>query len=48
MRGRGRVCSNNYKGHVDKTKRGWDQGREVEMAGDGGSGGRKKQTTVLE
>ena len=39
---------NNYKGHTDKTKGGWNQGREVGMAGVGGSGGRKRQTTVLE
>ena len=24
---------NIYKGHIDKTKRGWDQGREVEWLG---------------
>ena len=27
---------NNYKGHTDKTKGGWNQGREVGMAGVGG------------
>ena len=43
-----RVFRNNYKGHMDKTKRGWDQGREVLMAGVGGSGGGKMQTTVFE
>ena len=35
----GRVFRNYYKGHRDKTKEGWNQGREVEMAGVGGSGG---------
>ena len=44
----GRVFRNNYKGHMDKTKGGWDQGREVGMAGVGGSGGGKMQTTRLE
>ena len=30
--GKGRkVFRNIYKGHMDKTKRGWNQGREVEM-----------------
>ena len=33
----GRVFRNNYKGHMDKTKVGWKQGREVGMAGVGGS-----------
>ena len=28
----GRVFRNNYKGHVDKSKGGWKQGREVVMA----------------
>ena len=37
----GRVFSNNYKGHMDKTKGEWNQGREVGMAGDGESGGGK-------
>ena len=36
---RGRVFRNNYKGHMNKTKGGWKQGREVRMAGVGGSGG---------
>ena len=27
---------NNYKGHMDKTEGGWNQGREVGMAGGGG------------
>ena len=31
----GRVFRNNYKGHMDKTKGGWNQGREVGMAGVG-------------
>ena len=30
------------------TKGGWNQGREVGMAGVGGDGERKRQTTVLE
>ena len=29
----GRVSRNKYKGHMDKTKEGWNQGREVGMAG---------------
>ena len=32
----GRVFRNNYKGHMDKTKEGWKQGREVGMTGVGG------------
>ena len=45
----GRVFRNNYKGHMDKTKGRWDQGREVGMAGvTGGGGGEEMQTTVLE
>ena len=44
----GRVFKNNYKGHMDKTKGRWNQGRDVGMAGVGGSGGGKRQTTVLE
>ena len=37
MGGKGeRVFRNNYKGHMDKTKVGWKQGREVGMAGVGG------------
>ena len=36
-----------YKGHMDKTKEGWDQGWEVEMAGVGGVG-EEMETTVLE
>ena len=35
----GRVFRDNYKGHMDKTKGRWKQGREVGMAGVGGSGG---------
>ena len=35
----GRVFRDNYKGHMDKTKGGWKQGREVGLAGIGGSGG---------
>ena len=30
-----RVFRNNYKRHMDKTKGGWKQGREVGMAGVG-------------
>ena len=30
-----RVFRNNYKGHMDKTKWGWNQGREVGMVGGG-------------
>ena len=49
MGGKGRsVFRNMCKGHMDKTKGEWDQGWEVGMAGVGGSGGRKMQTTVLE
>ena len=29
----GRVFRNNYKGHIDKSKAGWNQGREVRMDG---------------
>ena len=32
---RGRIFRNNYKGHMDKTKWGWKQGREVGIAGVG-------------
>ena len=39
---------NNYKGHMDKTKGGWNQGKEVGMAGVGGSRGGRRQKTVLE
>ena len=44
----GRVFRNNYKGHMDKTKVGQDQGWEVGMAGVQGSDGVKTKTTVLE
>ena len=40
----GRVFRNVYKGHMGKTKGGW----EVGMAGMGGSGEGKMETTVLE
>ena len=30
-----RVFRDNYKGHMDKTKGGWNQGREVGLAGVG-------------
>ena len=33
---------------MDNTKEEWDQGWEVGMAGVGGSGGGKMETTVLE
>ena len=34
MGGKGeRVYRNNYKGHMEKTKGGWNQGREEGMAG---------------
>ena len=36
------------EGHMDKTKGEWTQGREVRMAGVGGGGQRKRQTTALE
>ena len=44
----GRVFRNSYKGHMDKTKGEWNQGWEVGMAGVGGSGGEKMETTTLE
>ena len=46
----GRVFMNNYKGHMDKTKGWWKQGREVGMAGVAGGGmmGGQMQTTVVE
>ena len=34
----GMVFRNNYKGHMDKIKGGWKQGREKGLAGVGGSG----------
>ena len=37
-----------HKGHMDNTKVGWNQEREVEMAGVMGRSGGKWQTTVLE
>ena len=37
----GRVFRNIYKGHMDKTTVGWDQGWEVGMAGVGGVVGGK-------
>ena len=49
MGGKGRrVFRNNYKGHMDKTKWGWKQGREVVMAGVRCCHGEKMQVTVLE
>ena len=44
----GRVFMNNYKGHMDKTKEGWNRGREVGMAEVEERGGWKRQTTILE
>ena len=44
---RGRVFRNNYKGHMDKTKRGWNQGRGVGMAGMGGMVGGKGRKLYL-
>ena len=32
----GTVFRNNYKGHMDEIKEGWDQGLEVGMVGVGG------------
>ena len=49
MGGKGRrVFRHNYKGHMDKTKGGWDPGGAVGMAGVEGRGGEKMETTVLE
>ena len=44
----GRVFRNSYNGHTDKTKEGWNQGREVGMAGMGGVEVGERQKTVLE
>ena len=44
----GRVFRNNCKGHMDKTKGEWNQGREVGMAWVGRSRGGKIQTTIIE
>ena len=43
-----RVFRSYYKGHMDKTKGGWNQGREVGLAGMGERGGEKMQTTINE
>ena len=43
----GRVFRNNYKGHMDKTKAGWKQGREGGIVGVGGSGGGKCRQLYL-
>ena len=43
----GRDFRNNYKGHMDKIKGGWSQGREVGMPGVRRNGGGKMQTTIL-
>ena len=47
-RKKGRVFRNNYKRHMDKSKAGWNQGREMGMAGVERSGRGQMQTTVLE
>ena len=48
MRGKGcKVFRNIYKGHMDKTRGAWNQGREVEIAG-WGTGRGERQKTVLE
>ena len=39
---------NNYKGHMDKTKRGWNQRRQEGWLGCGGVVVGEMQTTVLE
>ena len=45
----GRVFRKNYKGHMDKNQGGgWKHGREGGLAGVGGRGGGKMQTTVIE
>ena len=44
----GRVFKNKYKGHMDKTKGEWKQGREVGINRVGGRHEGDKQTTVLE
>ena len=41
------VFRNNYKGHMDKIKGGWNQGREVGMAGVGGVVGGKCRQQYL-
>ena len=44
----GRVFRNNYKGHRDKTKGEWNQGREMGMSGvGGGMVGRKGRQLYL-
>ena len=43
-----RVFRNKYKGYMDKTKWGWDQGWEVGMSRVGRSGEGKMETTVIE
>ena len=44
----GRVSGTTIKDTWTKPRREWYQGREVGMAGNGGSGGVQMQTTVLE
>ena len=39
---------NNYKGHMDKFKGGWNQGREVGVSRAEEISGRKMEITVLE
>ena len=46
--GEGSVFRNIYKGHMDKTKWGQDQGWRVRMAGVEGIGSGGMETTVLE
>ena len=41
----GNIFRNNDKGHMDKTKVGWGQGREVAMAGVGWWGGNADNCT---
>ena len=42
-----RVFRNNCKGHMDKTKAGWNQGREVGMAEEEGVVGGKDRQLYL-
>ena len=45
--GGGRVFRNNYRGHMDKTKVGWIQGKDVGMAGGGSVVGDKCRQLYL-
>ena len=47
MGGKGWDFRNNYKGQMDITKGGWNQGREVGMAGVGGAVGGKCRQLYL-